>query len=440
MPKFPNIPGRLVWTLAAVTVLAVLASVGLLLSRPASQDAGLHTVVLGRGNVQSVIIATGTVRPVVTTNISTQISGQVAEVLADFNDQVPRSQLLARLDPQTFTARVREAQAELDVARAELTSRESAIIKAEAQESQKLARREVAESEAASARARHEEARLTLERRRSLSARGGVSDSDLQAAETEFTSTEALLRAAEGQLRMADAEIAAAAAETAMARALADHGRATVRQRAAALEEARVNLDRTEIRAPLDGIVIRRDVEEGQTVAASLQAPTLFTLAQDLTRMRIETYVDEADIGRLRVGQTAVFTVDAYPGRSFQGQVTAIHKAPNLVQNVVTYTVLVEADNPDLALFPGMTAVVRIVVEEIEDALRIPNPALRFVPRGPASAAPSGGRVLVWRLTPTGSPEPVPVLTGASDDSFTAMLEGELTVGDRLITGYAEPE
>jgi HlyD family secretion protein len=140
------------------------------------------------------------------------------------------------------------------------------------------------------------------------------------------------------------------------------------------------------------------------------------------------------------VGQAAVFTVDAYPGRSFRGLVTAIHKAPNLVQNVVTYTILVEAENPDLALFPGMTAVVRIVVEEIKDALRIPNPALRFVPREPAAAAPEGGRVLVWRLTPAGSLEPVPVLTGASDDSFAALIEGKLTVGDRLITGYAEPE
>jgi HlyD family secretion protein len=406
----------------------------------------MRTAVVERGQVRSLIVAAGTLRPVVTTNISTQISGQVAEVLVDFNDQVSKNQLLARLDPQTFAARVREAEAELEVAQAELASRESAVIKAKAQERQKEAQREVAESEATSQRARHEEAQRTLKRKRALAARGGVSDSDLQAAETELASATARLQGAEGALRVADAEIAAARAETAMAGSLAENGRATIRQRQAALEAAQVNLDRTEIRAPLDGVVIRRDVEEGQTVAASLQAPTLFALAQDLTRMRIETYVDEADIGRLRVGQPAVFTVDAYPGRSFEGRVTAIHKAPNLVQNVVTYTVLVDADNPDLALFPGMTAVVRIVVEEIEDVLRIPNPALRFVPREPlagtadATAHSGGGRVLVWRLGPDGAVQAVAVLTGASDDSHTAMLDGDLREGDRLITAYVEPD
>lgn len=418
--------------------------IGLHEFRAVPATAQMRTTAVDRGPVRSLIVATGTVRPVVTTNVSTQISGQVAEVLADFNHRVARNQLLARLDPQTFAARVRESEAELEVARAELASREAAVAKAEAQLRQKEARREVADSEAESARARHEEAQRNEQRKRSLAVRGGVSDSDLQAAETELASARALLRAAEGQLKVADAEIAAARAEIEMARSLAEHGRATIRQREAALQEARVNLQRTEIRAPLDAVVIRRDVEEGQTVAASLQAPTLFTLAQDLTRMRIETYVDEADIGRLRAGQSAVFAVDAYPGRSFEGRVTAIHKAPNLVQSVVTYTVLVDADNPDLALFPGMTAVVEIVVDEVGDALRVPNSALRFVPRQtPPGAAQDiavrdGGRALVWRLGPGGEPRAVPVLTGASDDSHTVVLDGDLRDGDLLVTGYGD--
>ena len=269
-------------------------------SRTGDSAATWQTAELDRGEVRSVITATGTVRPVVVTNVSTQVSGQVAEVLVDFNDPVSRNQCLARLDPQTFIARVREAEAELEVAGTELASRESAIERANARLQQQEARRDVAVSELASARARYEDAEQTTGRRRALADRGGVSASELQSSESELASAEALLRAAEGQLRIADAEIAAARAEVATARSLADNSRATIRQREVALDEARVNLGRTEILSPLDGTVIRREVEEGQTVAASLQAPTLFTIARDLTRMRVETPVAEADIGRLR--------------------------------------------------------------------------------------------------------------------------------------------
>jgi HlyD family secretion protein len=430
--------------LLASALLVALAAVGLRVIHPSASQQALQAALVDRGDVASLITATGTLRPVVTTDISTQVSGQVAEVLVDFNDEVREHQLLARLDPQTFRARVREAQAQLDVARAELASRESALAKVQAQHQQKEARLRVAESDVASAKARHHEAARTLERRRKLAPRGGVSDSDLENAETEFTATQASLQAAKSQLHVQEAEIAAAAAEVAMGRAQMEHARATIRQREAALEEARVNLQRTEIRSPLDGVVIRRDVEVGQTVAASLQAPTLFALAQDLSRMRVETFVDEADIGRLRPAQEAFFTVDAYPGRQFEGRVTVIRKAPNLIQNVVTYTVLVEAENPDLALFPGMTAVVRVIVEEVRNAVRIPNAALRFVPREPLETAVRNGaeigegRVLVWRLGPAGDPSAVSVSTGASDDHYTVMLDGPLQAGDRLVTGYAQ--
>lgn len=427
--------------LAAACILAILVG-GYWLVQPGESAVALRTATLDRGPVRSLITATGTVRPVVSTNISTQVSGQVSDVLVDFNDAVTRGQLLARLDPQTFLARVRESEAQLEVAKAELASRESALAKARAELQQQEGRRAVAESETASSRARHEEARRTLERRRTLASKGGVSDSDLQASQTEFQSAAALLEAAEGKLGVQDAEIWAARAEVDMALSQADYARATIQQREAALEEARVNLSRTEIRAPLDGIVIRRDVEEGQTVAASLQAPTLFTLAQDLAQMRIETYVDEADIGRLRVGQAAEFTVDAYPGRRFDGRVTSIRKAPNLVQNVVTYTVLVDAENPDLALYPGMTAVVRIVVEEVHDGLRIPNAALRFVPQDPPEGATDqssewdGGWLRVWVPRGKDSVASVPILTGISDERFTVVTKGDLAAGDPVVIGY----
>jgi len=410
--------------------------------RPAGEAPALRILTLDRGPVRALITATGTVRPVVSTNISTQVSGQVSEVLVDFNDRVTKGQLLARLDPQTFLARVREAEAQLAVAKAELASRESALVKAQAQLRQQEARRGVAQSEANSDRARQEEARRNLERRRTLASKGGVSNSDLQAAQTEFESATALLEAAEGKLQVQTAEIAAAQAEVTMARSQADYARATIAQRDASLEEARVNLSRTEIRAPLDGIVIRRDVEAGQTVAASLQAPTLFTLAQDLAQMQLETYVDEADIGRLKVGQQAEFSVDAYPGRRFDGRVTSIRKAPNLLQNVVTYTVLVDAENPDLALYPGMTAVVRIVVEEVLDGVRIPNAALRFVPKDPLSGSSEpvserdGNSLQVWVPVAPNGVRPVPIQTGASDERFTVLLEGDLREGDPVVIGY----
>ncbi|MEA3277452.1 MAG: efflux RND transporter periplasmic adaptor subunit [Pseudomonadota bacterium] len=429
--------------LSAVVLAVVLAAGGLVLDYR-SGSTPYRTAAVHRGGLQSLITATGAVRPVVTTNVSTQVSGQVAEVLADFNDPVSKGQVLARLDSATFIARMHEAQAELDVARAELANREAALAKAQAQQQRTEARRGVEESEVAGARARAEEARRAHERHQALSLQGGVADSELEAAKTELAATQALLQAAQGRLLAQDAEIAATRAEVAMARASLDLGQATIRQREAALEEARVTLRRTEIRAPLDGVVIGRDVEQGQTVAASLQAPTLFTLAQDLARMQIETHVDEADIGRLRVGQNAFFTVDAYPGRRFAGRVTAIRKAPKLLHNVVTYSVLVDADNPDLALFPGMTAVMRVVVKEVRDVVRIPNAALRFVPSASPAAAEGGsdgeGRVRVWRPGPDGRPHPVWVLTGVSDEQYTVMLEGELGAGDRLIVGYEDAQ
>jgi HlyD family secretion protein len=415
------------------------------LTRSTSTQPEFRTAAVVRGSVQSLITATGTVRPVVTTDVSTQVSGQIAEVLVDFNDRAEKDQILARLDPQTYIARVRESEAELEVARAEALSRDAALARANAMKEQKTARRRVQESKLESARAVADDAQRALERQRALVGRGGISDSDLQEAETKFASSRALLLAEEGQLLVLDAEIAAAEAEVSMARALLANAWATIRQREAALEEARVNLGRTDIRAPLDAVIIRRDVEAGQTVAASLQAPTLFTLAEDLSRMRIDTHVDEADIGRLQAGQEAFFTVEAYPGRRFRGKVSAIHKAPNLLHNVVTYRVLVEAENPDLALFPGMTAVVRIVVAEATDALKIPNAALRFVPRGADRKAPAAAdeigeeTVKVWRPDATGKPEPLRILTGPSDQRHTVLLEGPLEEGDFLIVGYEEP-
>ncbi len=403
-----------------------------------------RTEQVARGAITTVVTATGSVNAVVTTNISSQLSGQVAELLADFNDPVRQEQPLARLDPQSFDAAVREAVAELEMARAEVLTREAAIEKAEAEVTNARASRAVADAEAVSARAEFKEAERELNRRRALSRSAVVSPSDVEQAETRHKSTRALLQAARVRLQVRDAAILAAEATKRMAEAELQNARAVVKKRQAALDQARVDLARTVIRAPIDGIMIRRDVDVGTTVAASLQAPTLFTIAQDLSEIQVEAKVDEADIGRIRGGQPVAFTVDAHPGRRFAGTVEQIRKAHELFQNVVTYTVIVSAANRDLALFPGMTAIVRITVHEARDVVRIPNTALRYVPTG--EQAPSLGSAtesddldgmpgFVWVLNERDEPRPVPVRIGSTDSYFSAILSGAVKPGDQVVVG-----
>jgi HlyD family secretion protein len=212
---------------------------------------------------------------------------------------------------------------------------------------------------------------------------------------------------------------------------------AQVRQAEAALRQAEVDLENTFIRAPVDGVVVARSVDVGQTVAASMQAPTLFQIAQDLTRMQVDTNVSEADVGRVQVGQQATFTVDAYPGEVFHGTVNSIRKAPINVQNVVTYDVVLAVPNPDLKLFPGMTANVKILIDRHAGVLRIPNAALRFRPESaPAGARRQGGagRQVVWVLDPKSDrPRAVPVTLGLSDGTYSEVSGGELHEGEAVI-------
>lgn len=401
-----------------------------------------RTAPVERGDIVTAVAATGTVSAVVTTEVSSQLSGQIAELLVDFNDVVHKGQPLARLDPQSFDARVREATAELNMAKADVLTQEAAIEKAQADRTNALAARAVAEAEMVSAHAQCEEAERELGRRRALSKNAVVSQSDIEQAETRYHSTRALARAAEARLRVRHAAVLAAEAAVKMAEAHLQHARAVVDQKEAALEKARVDRERTEIRSPLDGVVIRRDIDVGTTVAASLHAPTLFTIAQDLRDIKVETKVDEADIGRIQVGQPVTFTVDAYTGRRFKGAVTQIRKAHQLFQNVVTYTVIVSAVNRDLALFPGMTAIVRITTERAHDVLRVPNAALRFMPAGRTAPSldlasefgePRGLPGLVWILDESGEPQPIPVRIGTADAHFSAILSGPLQPGDSVI-------
>jgi len=343
-----------------------------------------------RGSIISAVSTSGTLNAVITVQVGSQVSGQIKELLADFNSEVKAGLVIARIDPETFEAKVRQARAELDVARANVHIQRAGIERAQ---------KELANAAASlnSAKARTEKARVTLvnakrnlERRRTLFQSGSVSESQIDDAQTAHDQTLAQMTSDEADERASESMVATREAALKTARAQVDYAIEQVRQKEAGLNQTEVDLENTFIRSPVDGVVIERAVDIGQTVAATFQAPKLFVIAQDLRQMQVETDVDEADIGRVHVGQEAIFTVDAFAGREFHGQVLQVRKAPRVVQNVVTYTVLVSADNSDLRLLPGMTANIQIIVDERQNALKVPNAALRFKPNG-EDAKSTGG-------------------------------------------------
>jgi HlyD family secretion protein len=290
-----------------------------------------RTAKVERGPITATVSSTGTLNPVTSVQVGTQVSGQIQQLFVDFNSPVKKGELIARIDPETFQYRVRQAEADLESARSSV---------GRAQVAQVIADRD-------------------LKRTKELVARNFVSPAELDRAQSTF-------------------DLAAAEVRTAQA---------IVQQRAAQVATARVDLSRTEIRAPVDGVVIKRSVDVGQTVAASLQAPELFVIAKDLRDMQVDTSIDEADVGRIRIGLRATFTVDAFPGRQFSGELRIVLKAAQSVQNVVTYIAIVSANNERGELLPGMTANVRIVTDTRDSVLKVPNAALRFRPPGESAGA-----------------------------------------------------
>lgn len=366
---------------------------------------------LESGPLTAVVSSTGTLNPVVSVSVGSQVSGQVKELHADFNSPVKAGQLIARIDPETFQLRVRQAEADLESTRASVA---------------------VQKAEVARVTATLMDAQRDLERKTMLVEKNFISAADRDRAQAVH-------------------EIAKAALDVALAQA--NNSSAVVRQRESQLAQTRVDLERTAIRSPVDGIVVKRSVDTGQTVAASLQAPELFIIARNLTDMQVDTSIDEADVGRIAVGQMATFTVDAFPGRSFSGQVTQIRKAATVVSNVVTYTVIVSAANPDLTLLPGMTANVRVVTARKEKVLKAPNAALRFRPPSTAdekkavigvspaptsrggSAGGGGGNGRVWIMAENGRPKAVDVRLGLTDGSATEIVSGDVRGGSEVIVG-----
>ena len=317
----------------------LLLSTGLLLNActGANNPAGTYrTEKIDRGSIEVVISATGTLRALSTVDVGSQVSGQISSVEVDFNDQVTKGQVIARIDPANLATRLKQTDADLSSSRASL---------AEAQTQLKFAEAD-------------------LQRKKEIFARQLISASER--------------------------DIAQAARDQAVARVAV--AQAAIKQRAAGVADAQLDVDYTVIRSPVDGVILLRSVEPGQTVAASFQTPVLFRIAEDLTRMQIDLSIDESDVGQIRVGLAVRFSVDAFPGRTFTGTVHQVRLAATIVQNVVTYPVVVEVSNPDLALLPGMTANAEIEIARRDDVVRVSNAALRFKPEGAATAQTGGWR------------------------------------------------
>ncbi len=350
-----------------------------------------------RGSLTAAVSATGNLNAVITVQVGSQISGQIKQLMADFNTVVKRGQVIARIDPETFDAKVNQARADVEAARATVGNQQAQVERASADVEN--ARAAAAEAKAQTARADVAllDAKRDYDRKVELFRRELIAQSDRDTAQATHDSAVAALEAARAREQATKASIGSAEAQLRVAEAALKSAQAQVQQKDAVLRQAQVDLDHTIITAPVDGVVVARQVDVGQTVAASLQAPVLFTIAQDLTQMQVETSVDEADIGRIRLDGPATFTVDAFPGDTFAGRVVQIRKAAQVVQNVVTYTVVVAVSNPEGKLLPGMTANVKLVVAEKSSVLKVPNSALRFrppgaEPEGPTAAAGSGTR------------------------------------------------
>jgi HlyD family secretion protein len=344
-----------------------------------------------RGALTAAVSATGNLNAVTTVLVGSQVSGQIKELHADFNTLVKKDQVIARIDPEIFQAKVSQAQADLESSRAAVLNQEAQVQRARADVENARAALAEARANTAKAQVTVADSRRDLDRKSELFRRELIAKSDLDTAQAAQDSALASVDAARAKEQSLSAAIQSAQAQLRVVEAALQSARAQVDQKRAALRQAQVDLDHTTIRAPVNGVVVSRAVDVGQTVAASLQAPTLFTIAGDLTKMQVEVSVDEADIGRIKLEDRATFTVDSFPGQTFTGTVTQIRKAAQVVQNVVTYTVVVAVDNPGGRLLPGMTANVKMIVAEKPSVLKVANAALRFRPPGAEGGATPAG-------------------------------------------------
>ena len=386
---------RRLWQFLAFV--AVIAVVGYFFLEPSS-EAGLAEYRMGAvqmGAVISTVAATGTVNAVGTVEVTSQVAGQIIEVLVDYNSQVTEGQVLARVNPETFEVKLIQAEADLAISNASLVSNRASVERARSDLRNAEASLQGTMAQVANAQISLESAQRDWQRQLELFERKVISNVALEQARAQFEQAQASLDQINSNLMAQTATLDGRRASLEIAQSGVVTATAQVQQREASLAAARIELANTAVRSPVDGVIIERAVEKGQTAASSTNSnATLFTIAENLRNMQVEVSVDEADIGIIREGMRTTFTVDSYPGREFTGIVAQVRFAPKTVQNVVTYIVVVSAPNPDLALLPGLTASVRMIVSERQDVLRIPNAALRFEPFGfeaPEQAGRGGG-------------------------------------------------
>jgi HlyD family secretion protein len=413
---------------------AVVAGAFVVFGLSRSTQAQHFTAKVERGDIHDVVDATGTINAVILVQVGSQVSGTIAKLNVDFNSRVHKGDIVALIDPALFQGALLQASADLDNAKANLVAAKANLEKAAATAQQTKA---------------------DYDRTAQLTTNKIMSQQQLDLAKANYDSANAGVDAAAANVTQAEAQVS---------------------QKAAALTVAQTNLNYTVIRSPIDGTVVARNVDVGQTVAASLQAPTIFTIAQDLTKMLVYTKTDESDVGNIRPGKAVTFKVDAFPKETFHGTVIQVRMNPTTVQSVVTYDTIIEFANPELKLFPGMTAYVTIPVDTVQSVLKVPNTALRYKPpmtpeeilaiykqygiegndrpqagddpAAPGHGAQSGGEnqnaprapraesVVVWKLHADNTMQPVKISLGITDHAYTqvaAVIKGELKEGDALI-------
>jgi HlyD family secretion protein len=341
------------------------------------------TAKVERGSIRNTVSATGTLQAVTTVLVGSQVSGKITELYADFNTVVKKGQIVAQLDPDVYQAQLASQRANLEQARASLADAEARVLAAEATIESQKAGVSSAAANLAALKAQRDDAESLVRRQESLAKAGVIPDRDLEATRTSYSAAEARYKQAAAQLDQAKvSERMSASSGLAQAKAQVKQAKAQIQQIEESVKTAEVNLSYTTITSPIDGIVVARSVDKGQTVAASLQAPTLFTIANDLTQMQVIANIDQADIGVINQTNRVGFTVDAFPGQNFSGTINQIRLSPQNVQNVITYNVVIDVQNPELKLKPGMTANLTITIAERQDTLKLPNAALRFRPQG----------------------------------------------------------
>jgi HlyD family secretion protein len=407
---------KLLMSLVLVLVLGGAAGGGYLYYEGQQQPPRYLTATVERGAIATTVNATGVVNAVTTVQVGSQVSGTIQKLFVDFNSLVKEGDVIAQIDPALLSTKVAQARANVASALAAVQVAQATTINAKAAVETAQANAESARANIEKAKVALADARRILERNKEMARKSLIAQNELDTAQAAYDGAAAQLKASEAQLEATTGQLKSASAQQRLAAAQELAAAAQVDQTKAALQAAELDLEHTTIRAPVNGIVVSRSVDVGQTVAASLQAPVLFLIAQDLTQMQVDTNVSEADIGRVRVGQKVTFTVDAYQNITFTGEVTQVRNAPITVQNVVTYDAVVQVANPDLRLKPGMTANVSFLVAERQDVIKIPTAALRFQPEG---AAPDTGS--------QGGQAPAPQRSGGSGGGRFQEMQQQLT-------------